>query len=754
VGSGTPLSPSHRRSSSRGRKKGKKGIFGQRRGTSSLDLKHKLDIQNPDADMVRKGWLGLFVVRSNIAQYQAGRLEAKELIDRNREALKHLSLLMASLRSHSCQLTAAEATYDAILSQADTDLNTSDITDSEALSERLRRSIYVLQIDDLLIFYCPRSGSTHVQRFGGRHDSVYRRSNDYEHSRREGMAFKQPEGMQGPLEACVEESTPVAGVSTDGDSDRGKSDSLPPFVPVNDHHSVLDAKDMSLLMELVMAQAEDQVVGEPEARATAFSRLRDQVFSPVSQFFEEVLTKAKDPSPQLTPKKMGTSAPTSPSFDIKDIDKDLHDQAIAKLEEKLQHRAQEQRLPKNTSTLTPKPHQRSKPKSQTLPVRTMDRHSGVMNSRSHSDAPFLRSIQGNMVTTSWPGSGKKAGVMKRPSVPTMTLRVEKEPRDKNLRNLFGLLKDDGELCREELPTPISLVCSRSVRALPWELIVPPHASVVRSLCLLSQVQASDNSGGVRRRHMGAPLFYATAWNGSANMVRLSQWECNKTWATSALEELSPSGPAVPEVMVPEKEASLMEQYGYESIELSRGSSTSLTGSALSSQSLDPAQLKEMSLLRQQSLHWPSHCTLLPFGQASWGPFTKRQLSNQIKVIDASQVKDLSDITDPIESKQAETSCFPILIFSFSDLYHFSHVVLSIVASHPEISILFVPAAFTGTVMQELVDHIKRGLQKRLIDKSGTKLAENQQICSPFIFLSLIIREVQQSLHIPIVTFNM
>ncbi|CAM9118094.1 unnamed protein product, partial [Heterosigma akashiwo] len=71
------------------------------------------------------------------------------------------------------------------------------------------------------------------------------------------------------------------------------------------------------------------------------------------------------------------------------------------------------------------------------------------------------------------------------------------------------------------------------------------------------------------------------------------------------------------------------------------------------------------------------------------------------VIDISHIDNLVDFFSVIEAKLAKGPCFPIFLMSFTDLYNFSSSVLSILATRPDIAVLFVPAAFTGTHLLRL-----------------------------------------------------
>uniref|UniRef100_A0A7S3XPT1 Vacuolar protein 8 n=1 Tax=Heterosigma akashiwo TaxID=2829 RepID=A0A7S3XPT1_HETAK len=160
-------------------------------------------------------------------------------------------------------------------------------------------------------------------------------------------------------------------------------------------------------------------------------------------------------------------------------------------------------------------------------------------------------------------------------------------------------------------------------------------------------------------------------------------------AAAALRDLNPAG-APPEIPTPEKEASLQDGYPpqrsrndelwEETQKLARvrgrsttsggkregrirrrSSSRSMSGSRTPSQDL--AIVTELAALRPRVQMWPSHTALLPFGQASWGPFTKRQLT-QINVIDISHIDNLVDFFSVIEAKLAKGPCFPIFLMRF------------------------------------------------------------------------------------------
>lgn len=176
-------------------------VFGHRGGSSGETTdresgKKKRVRQNPyglkedplsaDARIIRHSWRCLFLVKRHLALYSSARFTMVETRKRNCGALRELSRHMKALRRITTQPLASELTFDELMRKAEQQRSSQDEPDqgdppedatpvgSAAASkarpeaaEQLRRLVYIMKVDDLLLLYSPHTGRRHVQRFGG-----------------------------------------------------------------------------------------------------------------------------------------------------------------------------------------------------------------------------------------------------------------------------------------------------------------------------------------------------------------------------------------------------------------------------------------------------------------------------------------------------------------------------------------------------------------------------------------------------------
>ena len=131
------------------------------------------DPLSADARIVWHTWRCLFLVKRHLALYGAGRLTMSEARKKNCAALKQLSRHMKSLRRITTQPLASEMTFDELMSKAEQRKQPATeggefgpASPSTAAAENLRRMVYIVHVDDLLLLYNPHTGRRHVQRLG------------------------------------------------------------------------------------------------------------------------------------------------------------------------------------------------------------------------------------------------------------------------------------------------------------------------------------------------------------------------------------------------------------------------------------------------------------------------------------------------------------------------------------------------------------------------------------------------------------
>jgi hypothetical protein len=127
-----------------------------------------------DAVILHQLWQCLFLVRRQAGTYSLAQTSLAELRESNRRALKQMSVHMRALRGRTMQALAAEFTYDELLAKAEAleKLPTGHDPQGAAggggrvtlLSERLRRLVYMLQVEDLIFTYSPHTGYRHIQK--------------------------------------------------------------------------------------------------------------------------------------------------------------------------------------------------------------------------------------------------------------------------------------------------------------------------------------------------------------------------------------------------------------------------------------------------------------------------------------------------------------------------------------------------------------------------------------------------------------